>query len=262
MKPLVTMIVPYYRQPEMLKRQIATWSTYSERAQKAFRFVVVDDCSPEPAESIQDLAYTYLFTRGLDIQTYRIEKDIPWNRSMARNLGTHVADTDWILHVDTDHVLQASAAESLIDGLEQGYFCPKRWYRFARFRVGAADETRKKDKVDPAAGFVEIHPHIDSYLCTTDAYWRAGGYNEDFSGVLGGGSPFLKEMESANGTPIVTNITLHVYTRHAVPDSSERTLPRDPAAFKRRKAEIMKQHGTLKGRGIKAALRLPWKRVL
>jgi hypothetical protein len=262
-KPLITMVVPYYRQPKMLAKQLTTWASYSADVRDAFRFIVVDDCSPESAHEILDL-----FALNHEpapfalpcISLYRIDKDVPWNRGMARNLGTKEATTPWVLHVDTDHVLPPESAASLVQYLTppHGVFGRCAWYRFERFRVGAADDTRKKDRADPAAKFVKIHPHIDSYVCRAEYFWKAGGYNEDFSGVLGGGSPFLKEMERVNGEPIVLPIPLHVYTRHAIHDSSENTLSRDPELFKRRKAEIMKARGTLRGHD---PIRLPWHRV-
>ncbi len=256
MKPLITMIAPYYRQPAMLRKQLETWYSYPREIYEAFDFIVVDDCSLEPAERVMDPSYTRP-SFNHRIQLYRIDKDVPWNRGMARNLGTRMAETPWILHLDTDHILPPESAELLVKKFEHA--TPgTQWYRFKRFRVGAADETRKKDKADPKATFVEIHPHIDSYLCTTTAFWKAGSYNEDFSGVLGGGTPFLKEMERVNGEPAVLSIPLHVYTRHSVPDSSEHTLPRDPAAFKKRKQEIMAKRGTLRGHD---PIRLPWHRV-
>lgn len=265
MKPQVTMIVPYYRQPRMLAKQLATWAEYSAEAKDFFRFVIVDDCSPEPAHEVLDLfalnheAAPFVMPR---ISLYRIDEDVPWNRGMARNLGTTVAETEWVLHVDTDHVLPPESAEKLVKQLRVVLEVDKTpsndWFRFERIRVGIADETRRKDNVDAAAQFVKIHPHIDSYLCTPKAYWAAGGYNEDFSGVLGGGSPFLKEMERENGAPGLVHFPLHVHTRHSVPDASERTLSRDPALFAARKREIMGKRGTLRGHD---PIRLPWHRV-
>ncbi len=255
--PLVAMVLPFYRQPRMLVKQLETWGNYAPGVREAFQFIVVDDCSPEPADDALGCFWT---DDGpwANFSLYRIDKDVPWNRGMARNLGTRMAETKWILHFDTDHVLPADSAEALVRKFQHADPHDSPWYRFKRFRVGAADETRKKDKADPKATFVEIHPHIDSYLCTTTAFWKAGSYNEDFSGVLGGGTPFLKEMERVNGEPAVLSIPLHVHTRHSVPDSSEHTLPRSPEAFKRRKAEIMAKRGTLRGHD---PIRLPWHRV-
>lgn len=250
MKPLITMVVPYYDQPNMLIRQLDEWKTYPEAVRAAFQIVVVDDASPKnPAEKYMR------FEPGLSL--YRIDKDVPWNRGMARNLGTKEATTPWVLHVDTDHILPAQSAEYLADFIES--YDTKKWFRFARFRVGKADETRRKDRIPDSCEFGEIKPHIDSYLCTPAAYWKAGGYNEDFSGILGGGSPFLAEMVKAHGEPFVLgNVPLHVHTRHSVPDSSEHTLPRSPEAFAQRKKEIMRKRGTLRGHD---PIRCPWHRV-
>ncbi len=262
-EPLITMVVPYYRQPKMLEKQLDTWASYPAEVRDAFSFVIVDDASPEPALAVVDklIAEQHAIRDTIiwpNLRLYRIDKDVPWNRGMARNLGTKEATTPWVLHVDTDHVLPPDSAAQVVAMIH--HFHRDKWYRFRRFRVGAADETRKKDKVNPHATFAEIHPHIDSYLCTPKAYWKAGGYNEDFSGVLGGGSPFRKEMEKVNGAPAMCDFPLHVHTRHSVPDSSEHTLPRDPEAFARRKREIIAKRGTLRG-DPNNILRLPWHKV-
>ncbi len=247
------MVVPYYRQPRMLQKQIDAWYHYKAEVADAFKWIVVDDCSPEPAEDV--------VPRNMGYELYRIDKDVPWNRGMARNLGTKMATTPWVLHVDTDHVLGADEAAKLVQPgylLQQAGKQMKTWFRFRRFRMGRADETRMKDRIPREAAYGEIHPHIDSYICTLQDYWKAGAYNEDFSGVLGGGTPFLKEMERTNGAPGLLNVALDVYTRDSVPDSSEHTLPRDPEAFKRRKREIMAKRGTLRGHD---PIRLPWHKV-
>lgn len=254
--PLITLAIPYYRQKEMLRKQIETWRQYEQEARDAIYIIVVDDGSPEPAEDV--IRRSAPNGRGPDA-LLRIKEDIPWNRGCARNLATQVCTTPWILHADTDHVLPPDSALALVR--MHAYLNAKHWYRFRRFRVGAADETRKKDKVNPAATFAEIHPHIDSYLCTPKAYWRAGGYNTRFSGVLGGGSPFLKEMEKANGVPRLIEFPLHVHTRNSVYDASECTLPRDPEAFARRKRDIMAKFGTLRADPLEAVTS-PWERVL
>lgn len=260
MKPLITMVVPYYRQPNMLRKQLETWASYSPEVLAAFVFNVIDDGSPEPALTEVMNAVRPIEARGGMLQLHRIKEDVPWNRGCARNLGTQVCTTPWVLHVDTDHVLPPRSAELLLRAFT-GTMKPSRWFRFDRYRVGAADETRKKDKADPKAAFVKIHPHIDSYLCTPEAYWKAGGYNTRFSGVLGGGTPFLKEMVKVHGEPAVLPLSLEVHTRHSVPDASITGLPRDSEAFKRRKQEIMKKYGTLRA-DPREAVPSPWERVL
>jgi glycosyltransferase involved in cell wall biosynthesis len=215
------------------------------------RVIVVDDGSPEPAEPIiRRRANEDLLKR---IELYRIGVDIPWNRGGARNLGAQQAATDWIVHIDIDHLLPPECAHALL----KAEVLPDRWYRFRRFRNGQADETRMKDALPRSQTFGEIKPHIDSYLVTRDLYWQAGGYNEDFSGCLGGGSPFLQELEKlAPVAQLPPDVCLHVYTRDRCPDASDFSLSREPGEFARRKKAM---NGNFRGHD---PVRFPWTRIL
>lgn len=239
-----SLIIPYYRNPQMLITQLTKINHYPADIE----VIIVDDGSPEPAlPIIREYALR-------PVSLYRIGVDIPWNRGGARNLGATQAMHDWIVHIDIDHVLMPEHAEKLLA------FVPdkKHWYRFPRWRFGQADETRMKDNVPRDSAFVKIHPHVDSYLCQKSDFWKAGGYNEDFSGCLGGGSPFLKELEKIKGAPVMLpdSIFLRVYTRSSCPDASDNTLSRDKTAFTLRK---MKLKGNFKGH---RPLRFPWNKQL
>jgi glycosyl transferase family 2 len=253
----VTLCVPFYRQSQMLAKQLETWTSYDDETLERFKFIVVDDGSPEPAMNvIGEHGAGWMLDDTERFQLYRIEKDIPWNRSGARNLASHVCDTDWLVHVDTDHVLPPESAKALLTTEVD----PSHWYRFPRWRVGKADETRRKDSIPDDCELGRIHEHIDSYLCTRDLYWSAGGYNESFSGILGGGSPFLAELAKVGGEPklLPVEIHLHVYTRSVIPDASVFTLDRDTSEYKRRKRELLNA-GKLRGHD---PLRFPWVQVL
>lgn len=219
------MVVPYYRNPGMLELQIEKWSEYPD----GISIIIVDDGSPEPAAPIISAnASQDLLKR---IRLFRIKVDIPWNREEARNLGVLQCETEWLVHLDIDHVLPSDAARHLLD-FEADHNC---WYRFPRWRVGRADETRKKDKLSPDAAFGEIHPHVDSYLVTKDTYWDAGGYDLAFSGCLGGGRDFLSRLERVSELRLLPpEIHLHVYTRSEVSDASDWSLSRDTTEGKRR----------------------------
>lgn len=246
---MITIIVPYYRNPLMLAEQISVWNLYPE----GYRFVVVDDGSPEPAVDVITQGAT---TQTLErLELYRVGVDIPWNRGGARNLGAHVATTPWIIHLDIDHVLPPPCAVELLSFRAD----PRRWYRFPRHRKGKADATRKKDKIASDVVFGRIHPHVDSYLCTRELYWKVGGYDEDYSGCLGGGNPFLKQLEVAAGVEMMPEeIHLHVYTRHAIADASDTTLSRSPEEYSRRRREKERAGRT---RAVNP-LRFEWSRVL
>lgn len=239
----LTLICPYYRNAAMLAEQVRVWNDYPE----GIRIIVVDDGSPEPAlEIIRAGAEQGLLDR---LELYRIDVDIPWNRGGARNLGALQTETTWLMHIDIDHVLPVESAQALL----QADVDPARWYRFPRFRKGKADATRRKDAIPDDQAFGPVKPHVDSYLCTWEAFWAAGGYNEDFSGCLGGGTPFLAELEKVAPVEVLpAPLCLHVYTRDTVADASDHTLSRETGEFTRRKKAMA---GNYRG---KNPIRFPW----
>lgn len=253
----ITVILPYYNQPEMLRAQLRNWGCYTDHTRKYLKLIVVDDGSQmAPAlDVMRETNHAELF-QSWGAELYRIKEDIPWNRGEARNIGAKHAGTPWILQLDLDHVLPPTAAEQMV--LRQIEFEKQHWYRFRRFRVGAADHTRNKDSIPRDARYGEIKPHIDSYLCTPERYWQAGGYNEDFSGCLGGGSPFLSFMSQISEPQMASHgMYLHVYTSDETKDASA-ALDRTPGEYKRRRAELT-QAGKLKGHD---PFRIPYERVL
>ncbi len=220
---------------------MAEWRKYP----RAVKIILVDDGSPEPAAPD-------LFNLD-EVSVYRIDVDIPWNRNGARNLGSHVATTEYLLHLDIDHVMPAASMELLLKLLPK---LSRAWYRFRRFRVGRADETRRKDALPNHVEYGEIKPHIDSYLMTRKAYMALGGYDERYAGCLGGGGIFLKRATEALGPPgVLGGCQLEVYTRTEIADSSEHTLSRDTEEYGRRKRAF----GHLNP--IKP-LNFPWHKVL
>lgn len=247
--PCVTLCIPYYRNRIMLAEQLKRWESFPQE----FRFIVVDDGSPEPAYDVVKWGASDALRDRLEL--YRVLVDIKWNRGGARNLASWQAMTRWIIHADIDHTMEPEAAAALLR------FKPKHgcWYRFPRFRVGAADETRKKDALDPQETFGAIKPHCDSYLVQRSLYWKVGGYDEDYSGCLGGGSPFLAQLSQA-GTVMLApdDAPLHVHTRSSVADASDFSLSRDTSEYSRRR-KAKEVRGDVKAH---APIRFEWKREL
>lgn len=237
----LTLIVPFYRNSAMLRRQVEEWKKYPP----CIMVICVDDGSPEPALPIitgsterewidvtdHDVTVPYS-EPPQSIQLYRISVDIPWNREGARNLGAHHAKTEWIIQVDIDHILPADAVEKLLNyKLDRN-----RWYRFPRWRRGRADATRKKDRLPDESEYGPIHPHVDSYLVRREIYWKTGGYDEDYSGALGGGNAFLKRLEEVQHVELLPPpIRLEVYTRSVIPDASDWSLSRDTSEWRARR---------------------------
>lgn len=246
-----TLCFSYYRQPKMLAEQIKAWEAYPE----SVKLILVDDGSPEPAENVLRECASYSLRSRMDL--YRIETDIHWNRGEARNIGAHHARTSWILMADLDHVLPVECVDPLL-AFEANNKC---WYRCRRFRRGTADETRRKDAIPDDLEYGEIKEHCDSYLCTRRAYWENGGYDEDYSGVLGGGNPFLaRMMEISRLEKAPENIWLEVYTRSVAEDSSEYSLSRDSSGYAKIRREKKRNNGGKDPKPVNP-MRRPYHRV-
>lgn len=259
---VIRLITTYYNQPRMLARQLYEWSKYPPHVAAAFKFVIVDDGSQVHSAS-DVLLFDALSTVALP-ELYRIDTDICWNQHGARNLAAQEADDgDWLLMLDIDHVLTAENAGRLVEYVRARGWA-HHWYKFPRERIGRADNTRAKDftvrGIDPEAARAMVNPGMNCFLTTRANYWAAGGYNEDFSGVYGGDSQFLRELKAIAGDPVTLNdVTLQVHTRHSVPDANETTLDRDPAPFRER---LRDARAAGRVRGHEPYCRFEWRKVL
>ncbi len=227
---MITLCLSYYNQKLMLAKQLEAIKDYPPE----ISVIVVDDGSPEPALSVISALQVQIPSLSL----YRINDDVPWNRSEARNLGAYVARTEWIIQTDIDHMLPLECAQELVSILST--LSNKHWYKFPRWRVGKADHTRNKDALPREQEFGKIMPHLDSYLITREMY-LASPLDERYSGCLGGGSPFIARLERLYGEPrmLGEGIALHVHTSSSVADASVK-LDRDTSEYAKRREQIEK----------------------
>lgn len=232
----------------MLARHVEEWNKY----EGTLPIILVDDGSPEPALPIVKKLASAATLKVLEV--YHTDVDLPWCREFARNLASKMAATPWILHADLDHVFPVESLQRLrTTPLES-----KRWFRFRRMRVGKADETRKKDRIPTHCEYGEIHPHVDSYLCRLKHYWKVGGYNEAFCGVLGGGNEFLRRFEALYPCEVLKKVFLHVHTRSVIDDASDLHCSRDTKPGK----DLYRALHRAGSAYPTEWLTLPWSRVL
>src|SRR5678815_5643164 len=105
----LTLIHPYYQNPEMFRRQQETWAAYPDDLKARIHIIVVDDGSPsEPAMA-------HLIPTGVaSFALYRCMVDVRWNWLFCRNLAMSQTTTDWALMTDIDHVLPAETLRALL----------------------------------------------------------------------------------------------------------------------------------------------------
>ena len=90
----LTFIVTYYNQGAMLSRLIEGWEAWPDDVKRRVKFLIVDDGS-------EVRAIDHARPRTIDLAIYRVLENKYCNIGGARNLGTHVAETEWILHTDS-----------------------------------------------------------------------------------------------------------------------------------------------------------------
>jgi hypothetical protein len=149
---MITLFHIFYNQHEMLSKHFAAWKQHPKGM---FKYVIIDDCSPKR------IAKNHCVE---ELSIIRITRDIPWNMGGARNLGFHVASSDWVLGADIDHVVTANAAEK-ISSLDLSD--PNVAYRFKRVR-----------ETDGRVG----NRTTINILMNKKRFFETGGYDEDFSG--------------------------------------------------------------------------------
>lgn len=233
---VVSLIVPYYEQPLMLAEHLALWNSLPDDVASQVRFLVVDDGSPRtPAIEV--------FEGGCPscVSLYRIRQDIAWNLGGARNLGAHVAATEWILFVDIDHVFPAEELRQLVRAIGWG-IDPGAWCRFPR---------RKKWNGRVARTAFSVH------MIRRADFWRAGGFDEDFAGHLGTDYTY-RDARNQLYREVALPATVWVYRASDVADSATPGLSRDPSVNERLYLD------KLEGRVAPARdhLRFEWERLL
>ena len=188
---MLSIVLPYYNQPAMLKEQARVWRDYPGGVE----IIVVDDGSAVPAEA-----------EGCAI--YRVTEDIPWHQDGARNLGAHVASGDWLLLLDIDHVLPAVELRRLLGLLPM-------------LEPGCAYRPRRRlvDGAYPLARAANI------WLLRREDFWQVGGYDERLCGSYGTDLEFrprLRRTLVEERLPVV----LDVYREKNIADAATRGLDR------------------------------------
>lgn len=101
-----TVAVLYCDQPVMLAHQVGAWRQWPRAALEGLEFIVVDDCSQQPAVAL-------LRRLGAHVRVIRVTRSAPWNIGACRNLAFDRAHGDAVIALDCDQVLSPSQAEYL-----------------------------------------------------------------------------------------------------------------------------------------------------
>lgn len=110
-----SIIMPYYRDPALLKKQLATFDKYPVELTDDIELIIVDDGSPEPDRAVHIIRKHYDGSFVPEwIQLFHIIPDLAWNVEGAINVGAEYAVMPWMLILPADHILNAEGADLLL----------------------------------------------------------------------------------------------------------------------------------------------------
>lgn len=136
---MITLLYTYYGQKERIAGIV-------KEKHPDCRVVIVDDCSPEPLQSLES------------VDVYRIEDNITWNQPGAKNLGFQESE-GWIICADIDHLVTRENIDDLL-------------------------KMKKKKGTIYFLGREDTNSW-NIFLMHKDDFEKIGGYDEDFSGNYG-----------------------------------------------------------------------------
>lgn len=232
-----TFVVPFYKNPDMLKIQIDHWKHYDKR----WEFLVVDDGSPkhtalETVKSLSELP--------ANLSIYKIKEDIPWNAHGARNLGALVAKFGWLFMTDIDTCLKIEDAGKLLEMKEEW----NNYYMFARQRV--TDSSPKNS-------------HPNTFLVHRSQFWDVGGYDLDFTNCSYGGDKQFTDLLDKKYTKVMMNdVFVQYYPEDHYPGASVRDWPKKDGPFHKEYRDRLRIKNKMGWNTPNTPIRFTWERVL
>jgi len=165
---MLTLVYPYYDNPEMLKLHFAEWANYPQEIKANIEAVIVDDCSAKV--SALPIVKECAPQVGFPVRQFRITRKVMWNWLAARNIGAHEAKDSWLLMTDMDLMLRAEDAFQIVRLAKGGILREDAFYLLDRV-------------IAPDGRGYKVHPN--TYLMSKSLYWHIGGYDEEYAGIYG-----------------------------------------------------------------------------
>jgi len=228
----MNIVMPYYENPDMLRRHVQNW----RKLKPAARIILVDDGSPcNPAEAVLRVPGT----DELDVRLFRIDVDIPWNQPGARNLGMMQVQ-GWTLLTDMDRMIE-----------------PTEWRYLLQQHLKATEFYAMRDQT---TGHGDAGTHPGTFVILPELYWAAGGFNEDFAGHYGYDDIAFRKGARRMARERLLPIWITCYSSRDVPDAKTHRYGRhdDPCASRNVPALMdLVEHP----RQAEKPLRFPWHEV-
>ena len=185
----LTIVLTYYNQDKMLKKQIENWNSYSKDIRDQVHFILVDDCSMENSTESFDFSGC-----DFDLDVYRVLDDVYFNVPGAVNLGADKTETEWFIKQDMDTIIPEYTMDEIIKLTESAP--EKSIYKFYRIN---GTEISNANKITPG-----------QFMIRKDDFWDIGAWDEDFCEDYGMNDPAFFWRASQDNYTVFERHDLHV----------------------------------------------------
>lgn len=225
--PKLSIVYPVYythNNFQDFENLIEKYNQFSDEIKSQIEIIFVDDCSKYPIK---------LPKAKLNMTLLRIEKDIPWNNSGARNLGACYATTPKLALMDADWFIPESTMEFLINvKLKDNEIMPLAY-------------SYSKDEKAPPDG---VHPNL--YCLNKHTFFNLNCYDENWCGFYGEDIFYRKYIMTKN---VIFKISkMPVYNNRDDQRQESHNLSRNTRTLKNRLKKMKKLEHK------KEILKFPW----
>lgn len=208
----LTLVHPFFGEDKRFDMLYNHWMQYRPGIKDKLKIVIADDCGTPEIHTL--MRPSKLKRCDIDLSIYRILQDLKYNTPGALNLGIMIADTEYILIMDSDCTFLDEEMHKIMS------FKPeKNWvYKFRRNRITNDAQWKKNDRYLPC-----------TMLFHKDMFLHINGFDEDFTGAYSGGYAFFdthfdfKILKYGYHIGVVHDITATEYMDDFIGDRVSRT---------------------------------------
>lgn len=167
----LSIVIPVLNSHSGLHRQLLHMER--EGLPESTEFILVDDGSDPPIEN----------TSSLPITIIRTGDTRPWTWALARNAGARIAQGEYLLMYDLDHIV----TRELLDYVVATDY-PR--LQFRRRLAVLDEEGRLTQDLTVLSEYgmrprmsLRVESHHNSFAMRRDLFWELGGYREDMIGT-------------------------------------------------------------------------------
>ena len=181
-------IITYYGQIDHLVNQCKFFNSLSDIQKEHITITFINDGYHD--DGLFENILT-LYSESLNVQGYRVTKDVGFNSHGCRNLAMLRSSHYWNLMMDIDCYINSDLITSIIEkDLDDNIF-----YVF-EVDIKVEKERKKYDYYDPK-DIIKTVAHPNIFLINKPCFWSSGGYDIEFTGMRHGDKEFFFAIDKA-----------------------------------------------------------------